>query len=234
MHRRIFLQASAASLFAAGRPDRLTAAEPSIRVPPVGERMQSLATVAPLAMQFRGSTADEARRWQARFAAKLDEMLGPYRPPEKWDCQLERRVELSDHVREERVLTAAGIAPVPFYLLLPRDARNESPGIAALHGHSKFAHDYVVGIDDTPECRAEIALFGDYGRQLVRRGYVVVAPCLTPFGRRFGNYSAKRDDLCTTVNMQLQYLGKLFIQRLTPPTRFTLIGTTASTNGAEK
>ncbi len=124
---------------------------------------------------------------------------------------LERRVELSDHVREERVLSAAGIAPVPLHLLLPRDAPVKSPGIIALHGHSQFAHDYVAGVDGTAECRAEIARFGDYGRQFVRRGYVVVAPCMTPFGRRLGPTVAKRGDTCTLVNMQLQLLGKLLM-----------------------
>ena len=162
-------------------------------------------------MQFRGSTGDDARRWQAEFLARLNDLLGPYRPPEKWDCTLERRVELSDHVREERVLSAAGIAPVPLHLLLPRDAAGKSPGIIALHGHSQFAHDYVAGVDDTAECRAEIARFGDYGRQFVRRGYVVVAPCMTPFGRRLGPTVAKRGDTCTLVNMQLQLLGKLLM-----------------------
>jgi dienelactone hydrolase len=173
--------------------------------------MQALETAAPLAMQFHGSTADEAHQWQSQFAAKLNELLGPYRPPAKWDCVLERRVELSDHVREERVLSAPGVAPVPFHLLLPRDASKKSPGIVAMHGHSQTAHDYVAGIEDTPECRAEIERFGDYGRLLVRRGYVVVAPCLTPFGRRLGDTKANRGDICTLVNQQLQYLGKLLI-----------------------
>ncbi|HEX4148892.1 MAG TPA: alpha/beta hydrolase family protein [Pirellulales bacterium] len=212
MHRRHFLQATTAALCAAARIDRLIAAEPSSAgIAPIGERMQSLETAAPLAMQFVGRTADEARQWQAQFAARLNELLGPYRPPEKWDCILERRVELSDHVREERVLSAAGIAPVPFHLLLPREAKKSSPGIVALHGHSQTANDYVAGLDETPECRAEIARYGDYGRLLVRRGYVVIAPCLTPFGRRLCNPSAKRGDTCTLVNLQLQYLGKLLI-----------------------
>jgi dienelactone hydrolase len=211
MYRRNFFQAATAALLVADRCGRLAVAEPLADVPAVGERMQALETAAPLTMQFRGRSADEARHWQAQFATRLDKLLGPYRPPEKWDCVLERRVDLADHVREERVLSAAGIAPVPFHLLLPQGGGKNLPGIVALHGHGSFAHDYVVGIDDTPERKAEIARLGDYGRLLVQRGYVVVAPCLTPFGRRLGNRPVKSGDVCTLVNMQLQYLGKLLM-----------------------
>jgi hypothetical protein len=33
-------------------------------------------------------------------------LLGPHQPPARWEAVLERRVELPDHVREERLLTA--------------------------------------------------------------------------------------------------------------------------------
>ena len=84
---------------------------------------------------------------------------------------LQQRVELSDYVREQRVLTAAGLDPLPFYLLLPRSrAAGKLPAVLAIHGHGQFAPDSVVGIDDTPERRAEIARFQyDYGRKLVQR-----------------------------------------------------------------
>jgi dienelactone hydrolase len=169
---------------------------------------------SPLTMQFRGTTASECRRWQAEFGAKLAALLGPYAPPRKWACVLERRVELSDSIREDRVLTASGLDPVPFYLLLPRTkAAGKLPGILAIHGHGQYAPDRIAGIDDTPERRAEIARFQyDYGRKLVQRGYVVAAPCLTPFGRRLGDpASFKRVDPCTAVNLRLQYRGKLLI-----------------------
>ena len=52
----------------------------------------------------------------------------------------------------------------------------------------------------------------DFGRQLVRKGYVVAIPCLTPFGVRLG----KRDgyegqDPCADTFIRLQLLGKLLI-----------------------
>ena len=60
--------------------------------------------------------------------------------------------------------------------------------VLALHGHGSFGHDAVVGRELTPGLEADVQrLHYDYGRQLVRRGYVVAAPCLIPFGRRLGD-----------------------------------------------
>jgi pimeloyl-ACP methyl ester carboxylesterase len=52
----------------------------------------------------------------------------------------------------------------------------------------------------------------DYGRQLVRRGYVVAVPCLTPFGDRLGKReSYGKQDPCADTFLRLQLLGKLLI-----------------------
>src|SRR6201999_1589609 len=123
---------------------------------------------------FKGTTADDSRKWQADFRAKLDQLLGSYQPPKTWDCVLERRVELPAFVREERVLTAPGLAPVPFFLVLPKSAtKSRSPAMLAIHGHGSFGHETVCGVDDTSEHQAEIDRFRyDYGRKLAEHGYI--------------------------------------------------------------
>jgi len=72
--------------------------------------------------------------------------------------------------------------------------------------------------DDIPELRDEIEKqHGDYGRQLVRRGYVVAAPCLTPFGRPIEPDVTRRPrlirdvDPCADTFVRLSVLGKLLI-----------------------
>jgi dienelactone hydrolase len=167
-------------------------------------------------MQFSGTTAEECRRWQDGFAARLRSLLGPHRPPEKWESVLERSVSRDDHVREERLLVAEGLDPVPVHLLLPRTdpKRGRRPGVLALHGHGAFGHDAVAGLDDPPALRAQIAsIHYDYGLQLVRRGYVVAAPCLTPFGRRLTGKApeAGERDACASTFIGLQLLGRLLI-----------------------
>jgi dienelactone hydrolase len=180
-------------------------------VAPIAQRIRDLAEHATLSLKFQGSTAAECRAWQDRFGAKLGALLGPHKAPERWASTLERTVELVDHVREERVMSAEGVAPLPVHLLLPRGRREKRPGIVALHGHGHFGHDSVVGRDDSPERRKEIAEnHYDYGRELVRRGYVVAAPCLTPFGRRRG-IAEPRADACAQTFIGLQALGRLLI-----------------------
>src|SRR5262249_29523113 len=161
-------------------------------------------------MQFRGSTADECRRWQARFAAKLRSLLGPHAPPARWRTVVERRTDLEDHHREELVLAAEGHPPLPLYLLTPRKkAGRRRAGVLALHGHGAHGPDPVAGHDDLPGVAEAIKASNyDYGRQLVRRGHVVAVPCLTPFGRPLGNPRAYRNqDPCAVTFLRLQMLG---------------------------
>ncbi len=61
--------------------------------------IRRMAAEAPLRMRFEGSGEADCRAWQARFASKLRELLGPYQPPAQWDTLLERSVDLDDHRR---------------------------------------------------------------------------------------------------------------------------------------
>jgi dienelactone hydrolase len=208
--RFLFLVCLSPALLCAGA---LQAQEPP-RVPTVDEQIRKLAEDAPLKLEFRGQTAEDCRKWQAEFAAKLRALLGPHQPPAKWKVSVERTALLKDHRREELILTAEGHPPLPVYLLLPLQKSDKPrPGVLALHGHGKYGYDTVSGRDDLPgvaeaikECRY------DYGRQLVRRGYVVAVPCLTPFGRRLGDAAVYgKQDPCAVTFIRLQMLGKVLM-----------------------
>jgi hypothetical protein len=123
--RRHFLLASGTALLT-GR----LRADDAVKVPAIDERIKQLATDAPLAMTFRGQTADKCRQWQKEFADKLRCLLGPHTPPARWKTHVERRVELKDHRRDELVLTADGQPPLPVYLLAPlAKASKRRPGL---------------------------------------------------------------------------------------------------------
>jgi dienelactone hydrolase len=180
----------------------------------VHNEIRSLADHAPLRMQFHGSTAAECRAWQKSFAAKLDSLLGPYLPPSQWRTEIERTVDLEDHQRQELVLHAEGIRPLPVYLLTPRGASSgKLPGMLALHGHGKFGYESVAGVATTDAGRADIAEMNyDYGAQLARKGYAVAIPCFTPFGRRIGDAKPYgKQDACGVTFIRMQALGKLLI-----------------------
>lgn len=173
--------------------------------------IRRLASEAPLTLRFQGDSEASCRSWQQTFAAKLRELLGAFEPPAKWETVRERTVDFEDHRRDELLLRAPGHPDLPVYLLSPKGAApGKRPGILALHGHGDFGYDAVVGIDTTPERRQDIAdLHYDYGLQLVRRGYVVAAPCFMPFGRRLDDPKAYRgQDPCAITFLRMQLLGK--------------------------
>jgi dienelactone hydrolase len=213
--RRDFLALAAAASVGGclAPPARAEKAGKSMAVD-IDRQVRNLAERAPLKMQFRGTTAEEGRRWQTGFAARLRSLLGPHTPPKTWDTVVERTVTLDDHRREELILTAKDCPPLPVHLLIPRAGKAKKlPGVLALHGHGKFGNDAVVGRELTPGIEAEIKQCNyDYGRQLVRRGYVVAAPCLTPFGRRLGDRKAYGgQDACAVTLVRLLLLGKLLM-----------------------
>src|SRR5262249_20782608 len=169
--RRRFLLGSGAALLA-GFSSRARGAQDSAPLPTIDDWIRQRAAAAPLGLQFRGTSAEDCRRWQAEFAARLRTLLGPHRPPDKWQSVVRRVTDLHDHRREELLLQAEGHPPLPVYLLLPRPkAAKRRAGVLALHGHGEHGYHPVVGRDDLPGVAEAIRSANyDYGRQLVRRG----------------------------------------------------------------
>ena len=183
------------------------AGEPT-KLPPINERLKHDVENAPLTMRFKGASADDCRAWQKDFAARLRTLLGRHTPPAQWKTTVVSVKEFDDYRREELLLTAEGHPPLPVYLLLPRPSKGKRPAILALHGHGAHGHHPVAGRDDLPGVASAIKSANyDYGRQLVREGFVVAVPCLTPFGDRLGK-SAGKTDACADVFIRMQLLGK--------------------------
>ena len=119
--------------------------------------------------------------------------------------------KLGDHTRYEFLLESDGVASLPVYLLVPVGLAptQRVPGVVCVHGHGDYGHHPIVGRTDLEGVEKSIRGANyDYGLQFVRRGYVVAAPCLVPFGRR-----ADRDkygsDACAVTLVRMQALGKL-------------------------
>lgn len=167
--------------------------------PTVDERIRLEASRAPLALRFTGSTEKDCLAWQQTFAAKLRDLLGPHAPPRAWKVEVERVVEEDGYRLEELLLSAEGTPSLPVCLLIPGEKfKGRRPGILALHGHGPNGH-YAIAR-------------GDAGRRLVQAGFVVVAPCFTPFGRRLGDPMAYgKQDPCAVTFVRLQLLGKVLM-----------------------
>ena len=138
----------------------------------------------------------------------------PHQPPPHGSTGAEDPRDFAEHRRESLLLTADGHPSLPLHVLLPKaQSKERRPGLIAIHGHGDFGYDTVAGCDQSPEVAAAIAASNyDYGRQLVRRGFVVACPCLTPFGRRLGNReSYRQQDPCGITFVRMQLLGKVLI-----------------------
>ena len=97
---------------------------------------------------------------------------------------------------------------MPVYLLTPKNVTNgKRPAILALHGHGAHGHHPIAGRDDLPGVGNAIKNNNyDYGRQLVKQGYIVACPCMTPFGDRLGKNAGK--DLCGDTFIRMSMLGR--------------------------
>ncbi|MFO0970253.1 MAG: prolyl oligopeptidase family serine peptidase [Gemmataceae bacterium] len=167
--------------------------------PTVDEGIRAEAKNAPLALRFTGATAKECLIWQKTFAAKLRDLLGPHAPPKTCNVEIERTADEDGYRFEELLLTADGHPPLPVCVLIPGGVfKGKRPGILALHGHGPNGH-YAIAK-------------GDAGKRLVKAGFVVVAPCMTPFGRRLGDPKAYgKQDPCAVTFVRLQLLGKVLM-----------------------
>jgi dienelactone hydrolase len=210
--RRSFLKsgllAGTAPLFGAMAPGILFAQE-NVKV---NNDINAASLKSALSMQFRGVTADEAVEWQKTFRAKMNELLGHSAPPKKWNVVEEGRKEFADHVRHDLLLKADDVPTVPVYLLIPKNVSttNKAPAVLAVHGHGKFGNHPIVGRTDLEGVSGDIKkMHYDYGLQFVRRGYVVAAPCMIPFGRRVDHKMYRGHDPCGVNFVRMQAMGKL-------------------------
>lgn len=208
--RRRFLQVAALAL----PTGWVRADESAPPIPTFNQAMDDALRNAPLRLKFRGDTPAQLAEWQRTFAEELRRRIGPHSPPGDWRSSRRGEVDCGDHVREEWLLDADDVPSLPLYILRPKPATDERlPIILALHGHGRFGHDSVAGIDTTPQRAQAIQSANyDYGRQLVRQGYLVVAPCLTPFGPRITD--SQRDaktDQCAVAFVRLMLLGQTLI-----------------------
>ena len=138
-------------------------------------------------MQFHGKDLKAFGDWKQSFGAKLNELLGDSTPPTKWETAIVEKTELEDYTRFELLLTAEGLPSLPVYLLVPKGTppQGKWPAVLCVHGHGEFGHHAIVGRRDLPGVAENIERNNyDYGVQFVRRGYVVAAPCMIPFGPR--------------------------------------------------
>ncbi|MBT6722152.1 MAG: prolyl oligopeptidase family serine peptidase [Planctomycetaceae bacterium] len=176
----------------------------------INESLRQEISKAKLQMLFHGETVTEAEQWHTGFSGKLRELVGSTSPPKRWETVMVGGKRMEDHTRYEIILKANGVPDLPVYLLIPGDGVSRGrPAVVAIHGHGEFGHHAVAGRTDLPGVAVDIERANyDYGLQFVRRGYVVVCPCLIPFGDRVEK-DRYGSDPCAVTFVRMMALGRV-------------------------
>jgi dienelactone hydrolase len=116
-------------------------------------------------------------QWRGRCRVRLAELLGPFPTPVPLELETLESVACDGYRRDTIVFDTEETMAVPAYLLVPDERVVPGPAVLAVHGHGP-GKSLVCGLAQTP------APNGDYAVQLVRRGFVVLAPDLRCFGER--------------------------------------------------
>lgn len=114
--------------------------------------------------------------WRPRLQQRLARVMGPLpvaKASTPLDLQTESAEDLGDFERRRISYQAEPGGRVPAYLLIPKAALAPGvgrafPAVLALHQTHAAGSKVVVGLGDSPD--------DEYGVELVRRGYVVLAP----------------------------------------------------------
>jgi dienelactone hydrolase len=122
-------------------------------------------------------TVRSTNDWNARrqsILRAMQEVMGPLPGKEKrgpLEMRIEEEVDCGDYVRRFISYAPEPGARVPAYLLVPKAALSSAkqfPGVLALHQTHALGQKVVVGLGHSTN--------DEYGVELVRRGYVVLAP----------------------------------------------------------
>lgn len=116
-------------------------------------------------------------QWRQRCFRRLCRLLGPLPERVPPDPETIDTVECDGYRREKVVFDTEATMSVPAYLLVPTTRRRPGPAVLAVHGHGP-GKEAICGLDRSAPAG------GEYAEQLVRRGYVVLAPDLRCFGER--------------------------------------------------
>ncbi len=140
-------------------------------------------------LRFQAATVAQAQEWQKRVRPALLDTLGfTDLPAAPLNPTLIERVERGDIIREKWLLQIWKGALMPVYLLFPRTGKPPFPAVLAFAGHGYGVKD-ILGLWENGEERLEPDGYQqEFGLELCRHGFLVIAPEISCFGERQTDY----------------------------------------------
>ncbi|MEH7386261.1 alpha/beta hydrolase family protein [Bacillus sp. JJ1521] len=150
--------------------------------------------------------------WQSSLISKFQELMGAYTSDAPLNPKIVEQKVYDQYTRYSIEITTLPTIRLQMYVLVPNNLEGKkAPAILALHGHG-YGNKDIVGLDPYGNDRkGDPGLHKDFAIELVKRGFVVMAPELIGFGER--NYSndirqSPSDNSCYSLASQLLLYGK--------------------------
>lgn len=175
--------------------------------------MQSLYDNAAPQYRFKAENDEQWQEWHAGLRQAFAERLGGFpevRAP--LEPVLLESVACDGYTRERVEMTTYAGLRMPAYVLVPHGRQGERlPAVVALHGHGYGSRE-IVGLhpDGRPMAEAETTIYKKFAVELVKRGFLVIAPEELGFGDRKTREEYERNEYssCHTISTYLLHMGQ--------------------------
>ena len=163
---------------------------------------------------FKAQSAEEWSVWQQQLRSRLTELLGVF--PDRSSAlepELLERKEYPEYTRERVAFTTYDNLRMPAYVLIPKTNQNQVAyrAVIACHGHGYGSKD-IVGLNPDGSDKTSSPVRNEsFALELVKRGFLVIAPELIGFGdRKLTEDEARgpRSHSCDKLAKSLLLLGK--------------------------
>ncbi len=133
--------------------------------------------------------------WRKDLLPKVKASLG--KMPEKVPLNPEIQAEWQEDglIKQRVIFDVEDGLSASAYVFRPADTKGKVPGILACHGHGEYGKEFVMGNRSSVELQASIALHNyDYGLQMAKAGYAVIAIDWRGFGERDDRHKPNWND----------------------------------------
>ncbi|HEY0074824.1 MAG TPA: alpha/beta hydrolase family protein [Abditibacteriaceae bacterium] len=181
--------------------------------------LQNLHNAASLRFDYRGVENGDWETWRAEFCAALESALGlPLIRAGAQDLALAPRIEdtrdFETYTREKICITTEPGIEIPFYLLLPKNARGPLPLVLCPHGHGRRGKETYAGdYEDENEKQQGEDGERNLAIQAVQQGYAAIAPDVRGFWEmaRREDQESGANNSCAELQKQALMFGRTLI-----------------------
>lgn len=160
----------------------------------------------------RSAAGETPEQRKARLIRSLRESLGEFEIADTVAASTLETVRCDGYTRTRVELSVIPGLAFGAYILKPDSASGKRPGIIAVHGHGYGSRQICGMLEDGTNDTGKPDIYNHFAVQLVKKGFVVIAPDVIGFGERLMQADLAKDpkapSSCYRMSTQLLMLGK--------------------------